>query len=401
MSETTQVAPVTGQAQPETTTTSILDRLSKDFGGEEVKVTTPITEQTQTSLEQTNKLEGESQPTELTAEEKTALANEAKELGLPETATKDEVEKYKADKLAETTWKLDEVVKSPEEENDGTWKGLIESFGLGEIPEDYTEERGFEVVQDLFNKKLEAAKSEALSEAKYNRYVDVPEQVRGEAEMVVELMKSGQTLEQINAPFVELAQIKAMDKEGLVRFRLESQQGWDADMVDAKMQKIIESGTLDVEYKIVKAELDSYEQSLNHQRQEQIKNYQNGQKQIQAQKASQENAKLKHALDGVQEYLGKKLPSEVKEKLFYELATDEYRNLPGTPQEKVDYFLHRKFGKSFMKSFQDRVLEKTVLENKQKQHNVPILQNGSANRVTQTNTNKTVAEQRLEQQFGT
>jgi len=394
MSETTPVASATEQSQTVTATPEdkVLSRLSAaNGGGEEIQNITPQTTEPKT--------EPTTQPTvEPTAEETQALSNKAKELGLPENATKEEIEKAEIAKN-DTEWKVDEVVPTKEEELDGTWKGLIESFELGEIPADYSEEKGFEVVQTLFNQKLEAVKAEALNEAKYDRYVDVPEQARGEAEMVVELMKTGQTLEQINAPFIELAQIKAMDKEGLVRFRLESQQGWDAEMVDAKMEKIIEGGTLDVEYKIVKAELDNYEQSLNHQRQEQIKNYKNNQQQIQTQKFNQEVAKLNHALDGVQEYLGKKLTPEVKAVLRNELASGKFHKMEGTPEEKVDYLLYKRFGKAGIQSFQSRATEKVVLQNKQQQHNVPIVQNGNVNRV-EPETGKTPQELRLQQLLG-
>ncbi len=336
---------------------------------------------------------------EPTAEELDALKTKAKELGLEETATKTEIEAAEKAK-ADTEWKIDEVVKSPEEENDGTWKGLIETFELGDLPADYSEEKGFEVVQDLFNKKLEAAKSEALSEAKFDRYSDVPEEHRAQTEMYVELMKTGLTMEKINEPFIELAQIKAMDKEGLVRFRLEGQQGWDAEMVDAQMQKIIEGGTIEVEYKIAKAQLDSYEQSLQGQQKQQIEQFKNSQKQIQEQRVNQENLKLKVALDRVPEFLGKKLPDNLKSQLAGELQTDAYRNMAGTPEEKVDYFLYRKFGKTAMANFKDRALERVVVEHKQDIHNVPLKEHGDGNRVEATST-LTEAEQRLNQQYGT
>lgn len=388
MPETTQVASVTEQPQVVTATPEdkVLSRLSaENGGGEELKTITP---QTTEPINQTT-------PTTPTTEETQALTDKAKELGLPENATKEEIEKAETAKN-DTEWKVDEVVPTKEEELDGTWKGLIESFELGEIPADYSEEKGFEVVQNLFNQKLEAVKAEAINEAKYDRYVDVPEQIRGEAEMVVELMKAGQTLEKINEPFIELAQFKAMSKEELVRHNLMFRYKGDEEVVDNKMQKLIEDGMIDVEYKSAKFDLDNYEQSLNHQRQEQIKNYKNTQQQIQTQKFNQETAKLSHALDGVPEYLGKKLTPEVKAVLKNELASGKYHKMDGTPEEKVDYLLYKRFGKAGIQSFQSRATEKVVLQNKQQQHNVPIVQNGNANRV-EPETGKTPQELRLQQ----
>lgn len=397
MSETT-TPPVTEQPKVEATPQDkVLERLSQDFGGETVKkLETPITE-TKTETTETTTPTTDTVVTPPTPEEIEALKTQAKELGLPEDATKEQV--AEAVKSA-SEWKLDEVAKSPEEEVDGTWKGLIETFELGEIPADYSEEKGFEVVQDLFNKKLEAVKAEALVDAKFDRYIDVPDAVRGEAELVVELMKSGQTLQQINEPFIELAQFKAMSKEELVRNALMFRYANDSEVVDAKMETLIADGKLDIEYKIAKTDLDNYEQSLNAQRQAQVKNYQSKQQEIQTQRFNQESAKLNHALDRVPEYLGKKLTPEVKAQLKNELVSGKYHSIEGTPEEKVDYFLYRKFGKQGIANFKARALEDVTLAHKKDIHNVPKLETGNVNR-TEQNNGKSLAEQRLEQQFGT
>lgn len=399
MSETI-TPPVTEQPKVEATPQDkVLERLSQDFGGETVKkLETPVTEtktETPTNTETTTPTTDVVTPP--TPEEIEALKTQAKELGLPEDATKEQVDEAVK---ANSEWKLDEVTKSPEEEVDGTWKGLIETFELGEIPADYSEEKGFEVVQDLFNKKLEAVKAEALVDAKFDRYVDVPDAVRGEAELVVELMKSGQTLQQINEPFIELAQFKAMSKEELVRNALMFRYANDEEVVNSKMETLVADGKLDIEYKIAKTDLDNYEQSLNAQRQEQVKNYQGKQRQIQEQRFNQESAKLNHALDRVPEYLGKKLTPEVKAQLKNELVSGKYHSIEGTPEEKVDYFLYRKFGKQGIANFKARALQDVTLQHKQNIHNVPLKENGVVNR-TEISNGKSLAEQRLEQQFGT
>lgn len=397
MSETTTTPSTIEQPQAETSVTNeekVLERLSRDFGGETVKTLEPPKTETTSPAETTENATS----TESTAEETEALKTKAKGLGLEETATKEQIEAAETAK-ADTEWKLDEVVKSPEEENDGTWKGLIETFELGEVPADYSEEKGFEVVQDLFNKKLDAVKNEALSEAKFDRYVDVPENIRPEAEMIVELMKSGQTIEQITAPLLELAQYEAMSKEELVRSYLLGKNKGDEEVANLLMEEAVANGKVDVYHKAAKIELDNIKQSLNGQRQQQVEIYKNNQKQIQEQRTNQENLKLKVALDRVPEFLGKKLPDNLKSQLAGELQTEAYRNMPGTPEQKVKYFLFNKFGDTAMKNFQDRALEKVVVEHKQNIHNVPIKETGNANRVEPTST-KSVAEQRLEKEYG-
>lgn len=377
----------------------ILERLSADFGGETVKkLETPITEtKTETTPTTETTPATETEVTPPTPEEIEALKTQAKELGLPEDATKEQVaEKVKAN----SEWSVEEVTPSAEEEVDGSWKGIAQAFELGDLPADYSEEKGFEVIQDLFTKKLDAVREEARTESKYDRYADVPEQGRAEAELVVELMKSGQTLQQINEPFIELAQFKAMSKEELVRNALMFRYANDEEVVNSKMETLTADGKLDIEYKIAKTDLDNYEASLNAQRQEQVKNYQGKQREIQTQRFNQESAKLNHALDRVPEYLGKKLTPEVKAQLKNELVSGKYHSIEGTPEDKVDYFLYRKFGKQGIANFKARALQDVTLQNKQQQHNVPKLETGNVNRTEQTN-GKSVAETRLEQQFGT
>ncbi len=402
MSETTPVVPVTGQPKVVEAThqEKVLSRLSEGLpGGETVKTITPTTKpKIETSTQITEKLEGVI--TEPTAEEKTALIAEAKELGLPETATKEEVEKFKADKTAETTWKIDDKVVSPEEQNDGTFKGLAEALELGDLPADYSEEKGFETVQSLLNAKYETIKADAIKEASLDRFVDVPEAHRGEAEMLVELMKTGLTLEKINEPFMQLAAYKALSKEEQVRDRLMNRFKGDEEVVDLKMQKLVEDGQLDLEHRAIQLEIAEYEEQLKQGRQHEIEKFKNNQRQIQAQKVNQENTKLTIALDKVQEFLGKSLPSEVKAQLKNELLTDQYRNMPGSAEEKVDYFLDRKFGKTARAYFKDKVLGDLALKNKQEGHNVPILTTGVVNRIEETKTGKSEVQRRLEAEFG-
>jgi hypothetical protein len=217
--------------------------------------------------------------------------------------------------------------------------------------------------------------------------------------MVVELMKAGQTLEQINAPLIEIAQYESMSKEELVRSYLLAKNNNDTEVVDLLMEESIGNGKIDIYHKAAKIELENIKGSVNYHRQQQIETFKNNQKAIQEQRTGKANLELKVALDRVPEFLGKKLPDNVKSQLLAELQTEAYRNMPGSPEQKVDYFLYNKFGKTAMKNFQDRALEKVVIENKQKQHNVPPVTNGVANRIEPSST-KSVAEQRLEQQFG-
>jgi hypothetical protein len=399
MSETQQVVAETAQSQTVTTTTPtkdpILDRLSQDFDFSGAGIKTPETEKTLDQIEG-NKTET---TTELKPEEKEALLKEAKDLGLPETATKEEIEAKKAEieaaKPKEDEWSL-ENTQTQSESDESTWANLIKEMGY-EVPADFSEEQGFEALQKLNEAKFEQRLQEATKMHKEDLLSEYP----AEARMVMDLLKSGQTLEQLNQPFFEIAFAKSMSDEEMVRAHYEAKiksDGWDADMVDHKMQSLDES-SLAIEAKILRKNIDNYEKSLTDQRKQQLEIYTNNQKELQAQKATKANLELKTALDRVPEFLGKKLPDAVKGQLLQELQSDAYRNMPGTPEQKVDYFLYQKFGKQALKSYQDRVQEQLTLEKKKTELNVPPVTSGNANYAGATTQNNNV-EDRLKRDFG-
>jgi hypothetical protein len=390
MSTENQASTETVQSQTEnnaTTTVSVEDRLLSDFGAETTTTETNTeTQNTQTAT------------TEPTAEEKQALANEAKELGLAETATKEEIEAKKAENAAkpkEDEWSLETAEATTQEEADGgSWKDLIAEIG-GEVPQDYSEEKGYEYFKQSFENRL---KQEVEKAQKFDREVFLSEYTP-EARLLMDELKSGKTLAEINEPFDQLRSFKALSPEQKVRFNLE-QSGMTPELVDYEFNKLVEGGLIDKEAGLIDFKLDSYEKKLNAEREIKLREYTENQKQVQEQERNQKTLLLKTALDRVQTYMDRKIPDAIKPQLLQELSSDFYLKAPGTPEQKVDYLLYNKFGKQGIKDFEARVREKVLLDQKSKQHNVPPLTQGNANRVDVSAKDKTAVEQRLEADFG-
>ena len=326
---------------------------------------------------------------EPTAEEKLAQetrSNELKALGLTETATEAEITAAKAlVKPADDTWTLD---------NTDTIKADAESNGWKELAEKRAEKFGFEVPTDLADTEEafyawdEQQTQKKLEEGqKFDKEVYLST-LTPDARLAIELMTAtGQTIEQINAPYVEIQQAKAMTDEQLVRQRLESKYK-DPELVDRKLQEIISDDALAIEGKLIRTDIDAYEKQITGQRTQQLEQYKAQQNQIKEQARQKEYATIKHELGRVPSYMERKLGDDVKTAIYNELTSGKYDNMPGTPQEKVEYALYRKLGPQGIKYMEARVLEKLTLEKAKQQHNIPIVTEGAGNRVIQVSNKK-------------
>ena len=326
---------------------------------------------------------------EPTAEEKATQLAELTTLGLKEGATAEEITAAK--EAAKTviptdTWTLDtvkEVVK--EQEGDG-WKLLAQNFagktGI-ELPAELADTE--EAYLDFQLKAIDQIRQDSQ---KFSME-DELSKFKPEERLIFELNKAGKSVQDYYAPFTEVAQLKALTPEALVRRGYELTPGWSTEMVDLQMSKITEAGTLDTEYRINLAKLDNYEKSIVAQHQDTLQQFTEQQKQVLQQKRNQESARIKIALDKVPTYMGRKIDSTVKDYIQQELTSGKYDNMPGTPEEKIEYALYRNLGKKGMEYSEARIREQITLEFAKKQHNVAPVITGSANRVTGTATDTT------------
>lgn len=317
---------------------------------------------------------------EPTAEEKAAAetrTNELKELKLPETATAEEIAAAKVAQKPADEWTIDNAEKIKADAESNGWRELAEKraekFGF-EVPTDLedSEEAFYKWDEEQTQKKIESSQ-------KFDKEVYLAT-LTPDARLAIELMTAtGQTIEQINAPYVEIQQAKAMTDEQLVRQRLEAKYK-DQELVDRKLQEIIADDALAIEGKIIRTDIDNYEKQITAQRTQQLEQYKAQQNQVKEQARNKEYAAIKHELGRVTSYMERKLGDDVKTAIYNELTSGKYDNMPGTPQEKVDYALYRKLGQQGVKYIQDRVREQLTLEFAKKQHNVPIVTEGAGNR---------------------
>jgi len=333
---------ITPQEQSQTDTG--LDRLSKDpaFLFDDEK---PIVKPTETAAVETSKLEGDT----------------------PVETPPPPVETPPVEPIIEEGFKDEEQIA----ETSDSWKAYLEANNIP-IPEDFAEEKGFDIVMAAKETEKLAAIEEVRAIKEVELFTTLPEQTRAEAQLIVDLLKTGQTLEQINQPFQQIKEWKSMPKEQLIREGYAGKQGWTEEMVDHKMQQIEADKTLDIEYKIVLANVEQLEQSFTAQRQQQIEHYQTLQTQKIEQKRSQELTSIKAALDKMPTFMDRKLSEDNKQSVLRDIDLFD----KASPTDKAEFMLWKKYGKQGLKDLQARVTEKATLEKAKTQHNVPIAQSG-------------------------
>ena len=274
MSETT----ATPQEQSKTEVAAGLDRLSQDpnFIFDTDNATEKPVEETTTATEETAKLEGEKPETEIVEEKKTeeeSFKDDTKAEEKTETATE------------EDGFKDDDTNTIASEQ--GTWKAYLEANEIP-IPEDFSEDKGLEVVLNAEKEKIKAEYEQLAAINKENVFEILPEETRSEAKLIFDLMAQGQTLEQINAPINSINELRALAPEQLIRKNLEGLAIYTPEQIDYQIEKMVADGKVELEHGILMNSLKLMEDNINTQRKEQINQYNARQEQVKEQKRLQE-----------------------------------------------------------------------------------------------------------------
>lgn len=378
MSETTTATPQE-QSKTETTVSSGLDRLSQDpafLFGDQQPVAKTEEKPKETVLEETAKLEGE----KTDDQQKSTTEEKPVEEKKPEAE-----EKPVEEKKPEEEGFID---NTPSSENvaDGTWKAYLEANEIP-IPEDFTEEKGFEIALQAERQKISAEYEIKANINKENVFDLVPEPTRSEAKLVFDLMAQGNSLDDIMAPIQSIRELKALSPEQLIRKNLEGLEGWTKDMVEHEMEQLTSKGHIDIEHKKLMLFLDNSEKQINSQRQQQIELYNTQQNQIRESKRQQEINSFKTALDRVPMFMDRKLSDDNKRTILNEFSQGAAEQLMKNPEKLVKFMLWDKYGEQGLKYIQARAQEQATLEKAKAQHNIPSsLNKGGAANITTTTT---------------
>jgi hypothetical protein len=323
-------------------------------------------------------------PEEIKAAE-TKIADELKakavELGLPETATKEEISAAELKKTETEGFVTEDEVKiGLLGAEDGTWKALMLAKGL-EVPADYKEENGFDVYEKAETAKWQAEIEKAKTEAQESVFSKLKPDVATALELANAIPDL--TLEQIITPTLTIDNYLKLGKEELIRedIRLSNPE-YTPEMIDVEMQKIKDSNQLDLLDSKIRIDLNKEKVNIQNFQQQKIQEYQTRQLQ---EKSTAEKAKIEQvikALDRVPSFLDKNLNQTDRQFLANKINSGAVNDLLNNPEKLARAITMLEFHDKGMQSYENRVREKLLLEQKKTLHNTPTtVKTGGANQV--------------------
>jgi hypothetical protein len=317
-------------------------------------------------------------PETATAEEviahETKIAGELKvkavELGLPETATKEEVlAAEKAKNEPEGFVKPEELATGLLGAEDGTWKAMMLANGH-EVPADYTEEKGFEAFTLAEQTKHKAEIEKAKTEAQESVLATLKPELRAAIELANAM--PDMSIEQILNPTLQIDSWLKLGKEELIREEIKaSNPDFTPEMVDIKMQEIKDTNKVDIRYDMIKIGLEKDRVQIQEFQKQKIQEYQNKQTQ---EKSATEKGKIEQvskALDRVPSFLDKKLTDIDRQYLRKKIEEGAINDLVSNPEKLAKAITMMEFYDKGVTSYENRVREKLLLEHKKALHNTP------------------------------
>lgn len=348
---------------------------------EEVNTDTETTEQKEAREKaETDKVANEAK----TKEEADALAVKAKELGLDEKATKEQIEaaeKLKADAEPKPIEFTETDITAPVlEPEDGSFLALMKA-------------RGHEITKDTpdtweeFEAKENAKWQGEIEKAKAITKDVVLADFTPEARAVVDLLNSGVTIEQIYEPVRMINELKKLDGPELVRRDLEGRvdaQGnreWTDDEIDKKIEMLAKDGNLDLVEKEIRLFLNKQESTIKQEHTQKLQQYQQQKTAALQHQKEQETAQFQKALNTVSEFMGGKVSDGLKQAILQKHNAGAYDNVLNSSEAKVKLLLYEELGAKAIKHIENTFFEKGRDTYAKKLSNVPPIQKESGGRV--------------------
>jgi len=358
------------------------DAVTNAFEGKKIPEEKPIIEEKPENQPEEEKPlieEQEAKPEVKTPEQEAEeLKTQAKEFGLPETATKEEIE---AARIAKEDAEKPLIEFKPEdidgaiEPEDGTWAAAAVAKGI-KVEKDY-KEYSFED----FEKDLIAPYVKQIEETKALTVESLFTQMKPETVAALKLMEMGVPEDKLFQPTKDIENYLAMDAAQLVRADKEL-LGWEKEMIDAELEllgsKQIGNKTL-LEHeadKLRKTLGDAKEQILN-ERQTYIQQYESKKEQAILAQKEQEKTQFKKAMDTVSTFMGIPVSAEVKEAILRKSNTGAYDNII-TPESKAEFILYKELGQKVLKARLNTASEKGRDEIRTKLAVIPPVTNNNA-----------------------
>lgn len=377
-----------------------------EFASEKKEITAPITETTVTKTAE--ELANEKQIADAQAIESAKhLAEKAKGLGLDEKATTEQIaeaEKKSADELkakatelglpvTATKEEVDAKIKAKEESNgfvtpgeletgilgaeDGTWKALALAKGY-EVPEDF--EESYEAFIAIDNANWEKKIQEAETKGRESAYEGLKPEVRAALEMANQIPDL--SIEEVLSPTIKLDSFLKLGKEELIREEIKaSNPEYTEEMVDIEMQRIKDNKQEDTYDQMIRLNLNKQREQIQGIQKQRIQEYQAKSQEAKVAAEKSRIDQVSKVLDRDLTFLDKKLTDIDRQYLRNKINEGAINSLLNNPEKLARAIMMDEFYDKGIKSYENRVRERLLVDQKKSLHNVP-----HTNTSTQQNT---------------
>ena len=324
------------------------DALTNAFDGEqlsEVKKPEPIaTENKGEEAPEEVKIDQPPAPETKTPEQEAeALKLEAKELGLPDTATKEEIEAKKVEKPAEDApiieFKADDIEGNEKEPPEGSWLAVAKEAGL-KIENDSFEDFKQALIQPYI-KQAEEAKTLSV-ETLFTG-------LKPETVAAFKLMEMGIPEERLFEPTKEIDNYLAMDSAALIRADLELQK-FSPEFIDKELESLTAKNLLEHEAEKIRVALNQNKAGILQERQTYIDQYESKKEQAILAQKEEENNNFKQAMSKVSTFMGSPLPDDLKEAVIRKFNNGAYDKDLTSAEAKAEYVLYKELNQKLLKT---------------------------------------------------
>lgn len=359
------------------------DALEKDYSSTPLtqekpaeKTEVPATEEKTVVDDIANPPKTEDAKTEPTAEEKLKLETEAfekdkKDLGLAETATKEEVAAAKALKseTPKIEFKVEEILpKGSELAEEGTWIRVAQDLKIDGVTED---------TFDAFKAALEKPLIEKIQTLETNSKVDYLATLKPETATALKLMEMGIKEEELFAPTREIDNYLTLENAALVRADLEA-SGWKVEMIDAEMELLTSKNLIDHQADKIRLTLNETKTEIVNNRNQLLQQFETQKEAAVLKQKEQEDIQFEQTLNTVSKFMDVDIKPEIKQAIITKYRNGGYDNDFKTAKTKVDYVLNKELGQQLIKSIRNTEFQKGQETVTKKLLEVPPLLNGGA-----------------------
>lgn len=311
---------------------------------------------------------------EPTAEEKLkleteTLVTEAKELGLPETATRAEVDAEKAkNKPLEIT--LEDIVNVPPVYKEGTFQALAKDVFNVDLATESQEE-----FQKAFVPRSELEKLQNVT------LDTVLSGLKPEVATAIKLMQMGLTEDQVLQPTRDIDSYLALGDAELVRANLSATEGWTEELIDNKIEALTAENKLALDAAEIRIGLNHNKKKIIENRTQTLQKYEADKQSALQHQKQLEQTQIINELNNVSTYMGVSIGKDAVKAIITKYNNGLYDKELNSPAAKRDFILYKELGEKLAKHIQNKASEKAMVDQKKALLNVPPVIAGAGQKV--------------------